>query len=126
MDATAEAAMGSRKGLGEGEQIGTAFCWAHDMAIIGTIKLLRTYTSGMRADVPTKPVTATLVHQMAQQRCLCTEKGNLIGTQMRLKTIHRITPGPKRPRVLAHGGVDSSKGYECTVSGRNTEKCQER
>ena len=40
MDATAEAAMGSRKGPGDAEQIGTAFCWAHDMVIIGTTKLV--------------------------------------------------------------------------------------
>ena len=42
--------------------------------------------SAQHADVPTKPVTATLVYQMAQQHCFCTEKGNLCGTQERLKT----------------------------------------
>ena len=86
MDATAEAAMGSREGIRDAEQIGTACRRSNE-------------TSDRDSRV-------SLVCQMAQQRCLCTEKDTLIGTQMRLKTINRITPGPKRPKVLAHGDED--------------------
>ena len=63
-DATAGAAMSSRRGLGRVKHVHTAFLWIQNYVTNGLIKLTKKHTSENLADILTKPVTATLMVQM--------------------------------------------------------------
>jgi hypothetical protein len=63
-DATAGAAMSSRRGLGRVKHVHTAFLWIQNYVTNGLIKLTKKHTSENLADILTKPVTATLMGQM--------------------------------------------------------------
>ena len=56
MDATAGAAIGSRRGLGKVKHIDTIFLWVQDLTSSGKITLGKKHTSDNYADVLTKPV----------------------------------------------------------------------
>ena len=56
MDATAGAAIGSRRGLGRVKHIDTIFLWVQDLVSSGKITLGKKHTSENYADVLTKPV----------------------------------------------------------------------
>ena len=63
-DATAGAAMSSRRGLGRVKHIHTAFLWIQSYVTNGVIKLGKKHTSQNLADILTKPVTSALMTRM--------------------------------------------------------------
>ena len=56
MDATAGAAIGSRRGLGRVKHVDTIFLWVQDLTSSGRITIGKKHTSENNADVLTKPV----------------------------------------------------------------------
>ena len=66
-DATAGAAMSSRRGLGRVKHIHTAFLWIQAYVTEGLIRLGKKHTSENYADVLTKPVSASLMSWMIRQ-----------------------------------------------------------
>ena len=66
-DATAGAAMSSRRGLGQVKHIHTAFLWIQAYVTEGLIRLGKKHTSENYADVLTKPVSASLMSWMIRQ-----------------------------------------------------------
>ena len=65
-DATAGAAMSSRRGLGKVKHIHTAFLWIQTYVTDGLIKLGKKHTSENLADILTKPVTSVLMIRMME------------------------------------------------------------
>ena len=63
-DATAGAAMSSRRGLGRVKHIHTAFLWIQSYVTHGVVKLGKKHTSQNLADILTKPVTSALMTRM--------------------------------------------------------------
>ena len=61
MDATAGAAIGSRRGIGKVKQLDTSFLWVQDYVTSGRITVKKVHTSQNLADLLTKPSTSKLL-----------------------------------------------------------------
>ena len=67
MDATAGAAIGSRRGIGRVKHLSTCFLWVQDYVTRGAIKLLKVHTTENLADMLTKPVVWTIISKTMQR-----------------------------------------------------------
>ena len=67
MDATAGAAIGSRRVLGKVKHIDTVFLWVQDIVNRGRITLGKKHTSENYADNLTKPVDANTLRKFMSQ-----------------------------------------------------------
>ena len=66
MDATAGAAIGSRRGIGRVKHLSTIFLWVQDYITSGRIKIRKVHTSENVADILTKAVSGQLLRRMMQ------------------------------------------------------------
>jgi len=66
MDATAGAAIGSRRGLGRVKHLSTIFLWVQDYVTRGEIKLGKVHTSENPADILTKAVSGSLIRTVME------------------------------------------------------------
>ena len=66
MDATAGAAIGSRRGQGRVKHLSTIFLWAQDYVTRGEIKLGNVHTSENLADILTKAVSGSLIRAVTE------------------------------------------------------------
>ena len=64
MDATAGAAIGSRRGLGRVKHLNTVFLWVQEFVTCGKIKITKVHTSENYADILTKAVSGPLLMAM--------------------------------------------------------------
>jgi hypothetical protein len=71
MDATAGAAIGSRKGFGRVKHIHTCFLWVQNYVTNGTLKLKKVHTSENYADILTKAVAGPLLKRMMEAMGFC-------------------------------------------------------
>ena len=67
MDATAGAAIGSRRGLGKVKHISTVFLWAQERVTTGQVKIRWTHTSVNLADILTKAIDASTLRNAMKQ-----------------------------------------------------------
>ena len=66
MDATAGAAIGSRRGIGRVKHLDTAFLWVQDYVTTGRITIKKVHTSVNLADLLTKPTTGVLLWRVME------------------------------------------------------------
>ena len=66
MDATAGAAIGSRRGFGKVKHLGTSFLWVQDYVISGRITVKKVHTSQNLADVLTKPTAGSALWRIME------------------------------------------------------------
>ena len=64
MDATAGAAIGSRRGLGRVKHLNTVFLWVQEFVTSGKIKISKVHTTENYADILTKAVSGPLLMAM--------------------------------------------------------------
>ena len=67
MDATAGAAIGSRRGLGKVKHINTVFLWAQERITTGQVKVQWTHTSTNLADILTKAIDGSTLRSAMEQ-----------------------------------------------------------
>ena len=67
MDATAGAAIGSRRGLGKVKHVDTAFLWVQEHVQKGTVVIKKVHTSLNLADILTKAIDGQLLRRMMLQ-----------------------------------------------------------
>ena len=67
MDATAGAAIGSRRGLGKVKHINTVFLWAQERVTTGQVRIVWKHTSINLADILTKAIEAGKLRSAMEQ-----------------------------------------------------------
>ena len=67
MDATAGAAIGSRRGLGRVKHIDTCFLWVQDLITSGRVKVRKVHTSENFSDILTKAVSGALLRSLTER-----------------------------------------------------------
>ena len=75
MDATAGAAIGSRRGLGRAKHIDTCFLWVQDLITAGKIKVKKVHTSENFSDVLTKAVPGVVLRRLVERMGFVFRKG---------------------------------------------------
>ena len=75
LDATAGAAIGSRRGLGKVKHIHTIFLWVQDKVANKELDIGKVHTSQNLADILTKPVDAALIERMMTEMSFTYEDG---------------------------------------------------
>jgi hypothetical protein len=66
MDATAGAAIGSRRGVGRVKHLNTTFLWVQDYITSNRIKIVKVHTTANYADILTKAVSGPLLKSMME------------------------------------------------------------
>ena len=64
MDATAGAAIGSRRGIGRVKHLSTIFLWVQEYITSGKIRVQKVHTTENVSDILTKAVSGTLMRKM--------------------------------------------------------------
>ena len=67
MDATAGAAIGSRRGLGRVKHIDTCFLWVQDLITAGKIKVRKVHTTENFSDILTKAVPGVFLRALCER-----------------------------------------------------------
>ena len=70
MDATAGAAIGSRRGIGRVKHLRTCFLWVQDYITKGDIQVTKVHTSENVADILTKAVSWPLIEKVLERLLL--------------------------------------------------------
>ena len=75
MDATAGAAIGSRRGLGRVKHIDTCFLWVQDLITNGKVKVHKVHTTENFSDILTKPVSGHTLRALVERMGYSFRKG---------------------------------------------------